>query len=1137
MSKAIAGAVMIAADLAIGAVLFLQPELLGLLAAGPMGINVLNGIIMGLFAGGVSMEAGALAQALTSNRGENITVRTPAGLRQIVYGMQRIGGNIVYQSTTGAGGASGNYVYNYIIVLATHECDALVNLYLDGRQVFWRRDGNIANIGCGSVQVNGVPVLTCTVTIAGGAVTGITYTGTPSGYNNVKASRYRVRIWGGGGSGALAYATNAGTGSIPIFTIVLVNGGSGYTSPPRAEIQGAYVFGGVAAADQQDPAQPGYGNGYGIAPSGEHYNFSGKVFAELRLGAIFPGDYMSSLSANDSVWPATAQLAGCTYLYLNLGYDAQLFPSPPEIRVTINGKNTIYDPRTGRTTFTTNWALQVADVLTDPDWGLGDTGSVNSAQLVAAANVCDELVTTASQGAERRYAQHIHYDTSTAPGDALQMMMPTAAGRLGRIGGEWWIWPAYWQGASFAFSQANLIDAPTWTPYRSFKELFNRVTGTYVAPNYPYNVAGNLYDKNGWYYGTHDNVWPFAWEPTNYPQYAADSLHGYASDQYLAEDGGQQLPRELSFRGVISISQAQRVAKIALLRNRFQGSGSFRMGLEAWQVQPVDVIAFTWAILGMSAHLLEVSGIDFVIEPVPNQSGKEDNQTLALSVAVTVAETDPSIYQWSIVEELSPYDVPASARQIPATPAAPTSFTVTSSAGTALVGADGIVIPRARLDWAAPLDNSVTAIQMQYQAGDVGTLGIVAIEVVYVQKNHVGLFHYVLIVSFASPPTVSDGAQCNFAGLTTYTALNGQALTWHYIDPIAYGLFMDANSLAFFFGTATYAAASDTGAMGVDAVPTTQWIEAGSVDVNLFYAFVAGLVAGQTYNFRIRSIRVPGVWSAWVEVDGALISVTLSNTTGTGYSVAPAGTLTSQALADGTAQITVATFTAVWGALSVFCSPSPHILGSLNQAQLYYVYYVDPAFAGGAITPIATELASDFSNRVGYFMIGSIVTPSYVARYSPGSFSDVGSNTTQNPSAAYDSDVTTSAMVIANLWSLYFAAVPIWNRYTANGDCVWAGFPNISKAGSLTLHVLCSCDVSAGTSATMQIIAHVGSSNTVLHTFTGAATQADYTLTLNPGVVLSTVSVEATASISAPAPGPSDLSGWAHLMGFEIYIQ
>jgi hypothetical protein len=1042
MSKAIAGAAMIAADLAIGAAIMLQPELLGLLGTGTLGIHLLNGIIMGLFTGGISMEAGALADALTSQRGQNITTRQAAGLRQILYGQQRIGGCILYESTTGAGGASGNYVYNFIIAVATHEIDAFINLYLDGRQVFWRQDGNAANVGCGSVYKSStpgaggplVPVLTCTVTLSGDTVSAITVSGTPSGYSNVKAARYRVRIWGGDGSGAAAYATNSGTPTSPVFTVHVTAGGSGYTSPPHADVQGAYVFGGVAAADDQDPTHPGHGSGYGIGPSGQHYNFSGKVFAEVRFGDQLPTDSMTSLTANDSAWPSTASVAGCAYIYLNLGYDTQLFPSLPEIRITVNGKSTIFDPRSGLQGFTANWALQVADVITDPLFGLGDP-SVNQIQLMAAANVCDELVSTASQGVEMRYAQHLHYDSSTGPGDALQMMMPSAAGRLGRIGGEWWIWPAYWQGPTIPCDVSDLIDSPTWIPYRSFKDLFNRVSGTYTAPNYPYNVAGNLYDRNGWYYGTRDNVWPLAWQPTNFPEYAADSLHGYAADEYLAQDGGQPLPKELGLRGVISVVQAQRIAKITLLRNRFQGSGSFRMSVAAWKIQPCDVMEFTWNIFGWNQKLLEVESAQFVAEPVQSADGGEAT-ALALAVQLAVIETDPTIYEWSSVEELTVYDVPANPNQIPTVPAAPTVFTVTSSAATAVVGADGVVIPRAELQWNSPLDISVTYIQIQYK--------------------------------------------------------------------------LDSASA---------------------------WIEAGQVDVGLFVAFVSGVVAGQSYDFRIRSIRRPGVWSPWVEVDGAVISITLSNTTGIGYAVAPAGTLTAQALADGTAQIIVSQFTAVWGNLSVFCSPSPYQLTGLNQNQLYYVYYIDPSFAGEVITPYATGNSQDFANKVGYFLIGSIVTPSYTPRYEPSTYHDAGSNATQNAQAAYDNDIMTDALVSAVLWGTFQSGVGKWVYSTANGDCIWSGFPAITTSAAMTLHVLVQCDVYVGTSCSLQVIGAIGGARTTLLALTGNAAKADYTMPIPAGTALNTVMVEALASISAPSPGNSNLSQWAHLLGFEIYIE
>jgi hypothetical protein len=78
-------------------------------------------------------------------------------------------------------------------------------------------------------------------------------------------------------------------------------------------------------------------------------------------------------------------------------------------------------------------------------------------------------------------------------------MMPGAVGRLSRIGGEWFIWPAYWHGPSFTFDDNALTDELQWTPYRSFRDVLNRVNGTYIARSYPYNVAGNLYDQSGFY--------------------------------------------------------------------------------------------------------------------------------------------------------------------------------------------------------------------------------------------------------------------------------------------------------------------------------------------------------------------------------------------------------------------------------------------------------------------------------------------------------------------------------------------------------------------------------------------------------------------------------------------------------------
>jgi hypothetical protein len=322
MSKAIEGAAMLGGAAAIGAGMIFATGGLGAALNAPFMIHAMEALALG----GLSMEAGAIASALTSNRGMGITTRQPAAFRQFIVGEQRVGGVIVYQSTTG----SKHDQYNFVIAFAGHEIENYVNLYLDGRQVFWD---------------NGA-------------------------YVNVRNGVY---------------------------------------------------FGGNAD-----------GNNH-TGPDGQQYNFGGKVFCSPYFGdqtfgpdssggvAIPGGGFSTSLYANDPTWGPGAGgtlpcLMGCAYIYLKIEYDTTLFPSLPEIKVTVRGKNDIFDPRTGTRGYSTNWALLVADQITDTTWGLGDTDGVNQDQLIAAANVCDEAVDVAATGTtEARYSCHFHDDSSVDP--------------------------------------------------------------------------------------------------------------------------------------------------------------------------------------------------------------------------------------------------------------------------------------------------------------------------------------------------------------------------------------------------------------------------------------------------------------------------------------------------------------------------------------------------------------------------------------------------------------------------------------------------------------------------------------------------------------------------------------------------
>jgi hypothetical protein len=1007
MSKAIEGAAMLAGAVAVGVAEFA-------LASTGVGIGALpflTDAMLALAAGGVALEAGAIASALTSNRGMNITTRQPSSPRPIIYGMQRVGGVLVYRSTSLADKSQ----YNHVIVLAAHPCFAVAATYLDGRKVWWEGDG----------------------------------------YGD-----YHV-----------------------------VNG---------------YGFGGWADGNLRE------------GPDGNKYSFGHDVFGEIADGFQQGEDaqFFTGLRANDPAWDATSEgspyCGGCFYVYLKLAYNPSNFPQDPEIRFTVMGKM-VYDPRTGTTTYSANSALIAADWISDTEFGLGMP--VNQAQLIAAANVCDEAVPLAAGGTETRYTCHYHFDTSTAPSDALATILKSMGGRISVIGGEVYIWPAYWQGPSASFDQKALTAPIQWDPTAEYKSNCNRVTGTYTAPNYPYNASGDAYDANGFDSdGNVQNNFQFGFQPTSFPQYAQDPQHGYAADQWLNEDAGvgvvwnigtvyafgqvvsyvsdlsavpyagvyqsliagnsghsplffggaywknitgsAALPLEVSYEMVLSIAQAQRLAKIDLLRRRFWGRGTLEMGLAAFVMQEVDVMNFTFPLHGWVDKPLEIQACTFKtitqdVEPGQPPAAPE------CRLVFEVAETDPTIYEWEDTEELSIYDTPILVQQNN-TPAPPTDVAVISGSAEALVAVDGTVTPRLKVTWNTPEDGYVTQLDIRHQL--VG-----------------------------------------------------------------------------------------------DAV----WIDDGNVSVELNEAFISPIVSGKTYNVEIRSVRPNGASSVWVVVLGVYAGLALSITTPDGYGI---GSLVAEAYTDGTAAIECNPFSALVGQLSLPIFPSGEVRiatdgtvggtgAPMAQQTLYYVYYVDPNFLGGNVTPIATTNEADYLGKLGYFLIDSIVTP-YAGvsgsgmRYSPTTFSDTGTRTTSNPANAYDNDLSTYATVGGNASSNYLpgfgSSPPDIEDTESEGNCVYSGFPNlVVPSGGMTLTVNLSISSraigSGSTPGAATLIATINGTATTMLSAVSALALGNQTLAIPSGVNLNTITVAVSGEPGSAPDATSSVRATTSSVSAQVY--
>jgi hypothetical protein len=239
--------------------------------------------------------------------------------------------------------------------------------------------------------------------------------------------------------------------------------------------------------------------------------------------------------------------------------------------------------------------------------------------------------------------------------------------------------------------------------------------------------------------------------------------------------------------------------------------------------------------------------------------------------------------------------------------------------------------------------------------------------------------------------------------------------------------------------------------------------------------------------------------------------------------------LTAQA-SGATAQITVDSFAALLNNLSVACTVAAPITG-LTQDQLYYVYYIDPAFAGGALTPIATQNPADFTGKVGYYSLGSIQTPtvtSGVAVQRPSVAVDSGDNTTLNPACAYDANPTTYASVTA-----------IKNLTAPNntGICTFSGFPVFVLPSTGTLTISAAIVIPSGSTGAQVVLSaslDAGATWTTILTATSTAAHATYTMAVPISTNISNVLV----SVESDPPSASGVP--FHIIQarvFDINIQ
>jgi hypothetical protein len=389
--------------------------------------------------------AGESADASFESRGILVNARAPAASAEFVYGEVRKGGPVTFYEETGE---SNKYLHQ-IVVLAYHEIDAVVSIYINDE---------IVTIGQSVVYSYAVTYVTATQGGLGPRNKFAALTSTQNYSNGSTLSQEQFLALGGTLDAGETYYT----GQINLKSVdsVLEN----VVTTPRW-------------TNDDGP----------------------KIRIRTHLGNQTSADsaLVAETSANSSVIGR-----GVAYLYIRYAFDQDVFANGvPLITALVRGKK-VYDPRTGSTAYSNNAALCVRDFITS-DYGLNDQ-TIDDVSFAAAANESDESISLSGGGSEKRYTINGIVKSGSSIGQVLGQQMTACAGTLFRGTGYWKLKVGAYSAPVKTLTLDDLRGPINLQTRVSMRENFNAVRGTfnnaaqdYITTDYPQTVSTAFKTEDG----------------------------------------------------------------------------------------------------------------------------------------------------------------------------------------------------------------------------------------------------------------------------------------------------------------------------------------------------------------------------------------------------------------------------------------------------------------------------------------------------------------------------------------------------------------------------------------------------------------------------------------------------------------
>lgn len=340
-------------------------------------------------------------------------------------------------------------------------------------------------------------------------------------------------------------------------------------------------------------------------------------------------------------WDSSHVGTGIAYAVVTALVNRDKFAGFPDYLFELQGLK-LYDPRKDTTVggsgahrlnnpatweYTPNPVVQIYNILLGIKYagtwvwgpqGIGQ-GRLPFANWTAQMDKCDQMVSLAAGGQERRYRAALEISTDSEPHAIIGELLKACAGRIAEIGGIYKILVGEPGDPVKSFTDEDIVitEGQTFEPFPGLESTYNGITATHPSP---------------------DEAWASKDAP---PRYDAG---------LEAADDNRRLPFSTDFKAVPFAKQVQRLMRAAIVEARRFRRHTFTAPPEWWELEPLDVVAWSSDRNGYDDKEFLIT----VMEDLPNA-----NQV------VGTQEIDPSDYDWSSDFEIDVDVIPLTPLQPP----------------------------------------------------------------------------------------------------------------------------------------------------------------------------------------------------------------------------------------------------------------------------------------------------------------------------------------------------------------------------------------------------------------------------------------------------------------------------------------